>query len=57
MKVSEFTRLMKKLIVEYLTVAFQSDQISEKVANEMAIEWVNERTDIELYTEYQRLTS
>jgi len=50
-------KLMKKLIVEYLTLAFQNEMISEKCANEMAIEFVNEQTDEQIFQEYKRLTS
>lgn len=57
MKMSEFKKQMRKLIIEYLTISFQNEMISEKVANEMAIEFVNEQTDVKLYQEYKRLTS
>ena len=57
MKISEFKAQIKKLIIEYLTVAFQSEMISEVVAIKMAKEWVNDHTDAELFTEYQRLTT
>jgi hypothetical protein len=57
MKMSEFTKQMKKLIIEYLTVTFQCEMISEVEAIKMAKEWVKDHTDSELYKEYKRLTA
>ncbi len=57
MKMSEFKKQMKKLIIEYLTITFQCEVISEVVAIEMANKWVNDHTDEQLFTEYKRLTA
>lgn len=53
----EFRKQIIKLIVEYLTIAFQCEVIGEETAIEMAKEWVSEQSDTKLFTEYKRLTS
>jgi len=49
------TRSKRDKIVEYLTLAFQDEMISEATAKDMALEFVFEMTDEEVEIEYKRI--